>query len=128
MSKAAAVRRRSLPSRLMKSFVRAAFAVLALTLSACGRAPRPLVAGSDACDYCRMGVVDVRFGGELQGKNGRLYAFDAIECLASFYLDAADRDDVRSLWVADYATSKLIAVDSAVFVRATGVHSPMGRS
>lgn len=105
-----------------------ALACLVLTLLACDRAPRPLVAGTDACDYCRMGVSDVRFGGEVQIKNGRIYTFDSIECLASFYLDAADRDDVRGVWVADYSTTRLVAVDSAMFIKASRVQSPMGRS
>lgn len=105
-----------------------ALASLVFVLSACSNAPRPLAAGDDACDYCRMGVSDVRFGGELQAKNGRIYTFDSIECLASFYLDAADRNDVRGVWVADYSTSKLIAVDSALFVKAEHLHSPMGQS
>ena len=107
---------------------RPTLAGLLLALAACSSAPRPLVQGTDACDYCRMSVSDVRFGGELQVRNGRIYTFDSIECLASFYLDAADRDDVRGVWVANYSTSKLIAVDSALFVQASRVHSPMGRS
>jgi nitrous oxidase accessory protein len=105
-----------------------ALTALVLTLQACSGAPRPLVQGRDACDYCRMSVSDVRFGGELQVKNGRIYTFDSIECLASFYLDAADRGDVRAVWVANYSTSTLIAVDSALFVQAARVQSPMGRS
>jgi nitrous oxidase accessory protein len=112
----------------MRQFCRWALAGLVVALQACSAAPRPLVAGGDACDYCRMSVSDVRFGGELQVKNGRLYTFDSIECLASFYLGAAGRDDVRGVWVADYSASKLIAVDSAVFVQASLVQSPMGRS
>jgi nitrous oxidase accessory protein len=110
----------------MKRFSRIAFAV-ALTV-ACQQAPRPLVAGSDACAYCRMGVADVRFGGELQARSGRLFTFDAIECLTSFFLDADARGDVRNVWVSDYETSQLIPVDSALFIRSEKVHSPMGRS
>ncbi|MGH7695166.1 MAG: nitrous oxide reductase family maturation protein NosD [Gemmatimonadaceae bacterium] len=112
----------------MKRFYKLALASWLIALPACNNAPRALVAGRDACDYCRMGVSDVRFGGELQVQSGRIYTFDSIECLASFYLDAADRDDVRGVWVADYSTSKLVTVDSALFVQAEDVHSPMGRS
>jgi nitrous oxidase accessory protein len=75
-----------------------------------------------------MGVSDVRFGGELQSQSGRLFTFDAIECLTSFFLEARERNDVRGVWVADYETSKLIPVDSALFLRSTRVQSPMGRS
>ena len=102
---------------------------LALLLAmGCQRAPRPLVAGVDSCDFCRMTVSDTRFGGEIQSKTGKIHAFDAIECLASFHLAAVDRDDVRGAWVSDFETGRLVPVDSAVFLRDDRVNSPMGRS
>jgi nitrous oxidase accessory protein len=106
----------------------ATLALVAVALSACQQAPRPLVAGTDSCEYCRMGVADVRFGGELQTSTGRLYTFDAIECLTSFFLASSERNDVRGAWVSDYETATLIPVDSAVFLHATRIQSPMGRS
>jgi copper chaperone NosL len=101
------------------------FLVVAL---ACQRAPRPLVAGTDACDYCRMTVTDTRFGGELQSRTGRIHTFDAVECLASFYLDAASRDDIRAAWVSDFETGRLVPVDSAITLQEGSIASPMGRS
>jgi len=95
---------------------------------ACGSTPRPLVAGADACDYCRMTVSDVRFGAELQSRTGKIHTFDSIECLASFYLDAAGRDDVRAAWVTDFENTALVPVDSAVFLEGSTLNSPMGRS
>jgi copper chaperone NosL len=102
--------------------------VMAALLTACERAPRPLVAGVDACDFCRMTVSDIRFGGEIQSRTGRLHAFDAVECLASFHLDAADRDEVKAAWVSDFETGRLVPVDSAVFLQDSQLKSPMGRN
>lgn len=106
---------------------RAGSIALGLMAAACQRVPRPLVAGVDACDFCRMTVSDTRFGGEIQSRTGRLYAFDAVECLASFHLDADARGDVRAAWVSDFETGRLVPVDSATFVQDGRVHSPMGR-
>lgn len=74
-----------------------------------------------------MNIADLRFAGELQSRSGRIFTFDAIECLASFFIDARARDDVRAVWVSDYESSELVPVDSAVFLRLRGVQSPMGR-
>lgn len=101
--------------------------VLALA-AACEPGPRPLVAGVDTCDFCRMTVSDTRFGGEILSAGGRIRTFDAVECLASFHLDATARDDVRGAWVADFETTRLVPVDSAVFVSGGSIASPMGRS
>ena len=102
--------------------------LVGLVALGCQRAPRPLVAGVDACDFCRMTVTDTRFGGEIQSRTGKIHTFDAVECLASFHLAATDRDDVRGAWVSDFEDSRLVPVDSAVFLRDAGISSPMGRS
>jgi copper chaperone NosL len=112
--------------RLTSTPALALIALLATT--ACQRGPRPLVAGTDACDFCRMTISDVRFGAELMSRTGRVHTFDAIECLASFYLDAEARDDVRSVWVADFESGRLVTADSAVFLQGGSLRSPMGRS
>ena len=99
-----------------------------LCATACQRGARPLVAGTDACDFCRMTISDVRFGAELMSRTGRIHTFDAIECPASFYLDAEARDDVGGVWVADFESGRLITADSAVFLQGGSLRSPMGRS
>jgi copper chaperone NosL len=108
--------------------VRQLVILLGLVAAGCQRAPRPLVAGVDACEFCRMTVSDTRFGGEIQSRTGKIHTFDAVECLASFHLAATDRDDVRGAWVSDFEGGRLVPVDSAVFVRDGNVSSPMGRS
>ncbi len=75
-----------------------------------------------------MTVSDVRFGGEIQSRTGRIHAFDSVECLASFYVDASGRDDVRGAWVTDFESGRFVPVDSAVFIADGTVASPMGRS
>lgn len=102
--------------------------VLALSGLACERAPRPLVAGVDACDFCRMTVSDTRFGGEIESNTGRIHTFDAVECLASFHLHASERGDVKRAWVSDFETGRFVPVDSALYVQDGRVKSPMGRN
>lgn len=106
---------------------RRALALVLVSSLGCQRVPRPLEAGVDACEFCRMTISDVRFGGEIQSRAGRLHAFDSAECLASYYLDAESRNDVRAAWVSDFDSGRLVPVDSAVFLEDSRISSPMGR-
>ncbi|MHB2034097.1 MAG: nitrous oxide reductase family maturation protein NosD, partial [Gemmatimonadaceae bacterium] len=92
--------------------------------------PRPIAYGRDVCAYCLMQINDARYAAELVTHTGKVYTFDSIECLVSYYqtLDAAHRGAVESLWVSDYAhPGTLIAATSAAYLRAAGPGSPMGR-
>ncbi|HWP02400.1 MAG TPA: nitrous oxide reductase accessory protein NosL [Gemmatimonadaceae bacterium] len=107
---------------------RSVWIVTAAWLAACRAGPRPLVPGTDSCDFCRMTIADVRFGGEIVTGTGRVYTFDSIECLASFYLQAERRDAFRGVWVSDYSTGVLIPVERAEFLAGSTIKSPMGRA
>lgn len=101
--------------------------LLVLVVAACSARPRPLVAGEDACDFCRMVVSDPRFGGQVITQEGRLRTFDSVECLAGYIAAmGADTASLRGVWVADYATTAMIPVAEAQFLRGGTLHSPMG--
>jgi copper chaperone NosL len=109
---------------------RAGFGLAVVVLVACRPGPRPIEYGQDACAYCRMQIDDPRYGGELVMTTGKIYTFDSVECLVSYYqsLDGAHRAQVASLWVADFRHPRtLIPVDSAWFLHRSGPGSPMGR-
>jgi len=56
-----------------------------------------------------------------------VYAFDAIECLASYYLQNAAAGDDSSIWVADFANpGRWVEAKNALFVRNDAHQSPMG--
>lgn len=89
---------------------------------------RPLIAGEDACAYCRMTISDLRFGGEAITATGRVLTFDAIECMAS-WARSAPAADRRKLFVMDLQhPGAFVAVDSAGFLVGTSASTPMGRS
>ena len=101
----------------------------ALLLAACAAAgPRPIAYDQDTCAFCRMTVSDPRYGAELVSTHGRVYTFDSVECLASYYL--ANRDNARSVWVTSAdRPGELVAAEKARFHRAEAgaeAGSPMG--
>ena len=67
----------------MKTFKIVAIMMVAL-LSACSRAPEPVQYGKDACAHCRMTIMDKRFAAEIITAKGKVFKFDAAECMADF--------------------------------------------
>jgi len=108
--------------------IRRASAALAVAAAACAPStPRAIVDAGKPCDYCRMTVSDERFGGQLITRKGKLYVFDSIECLASFYVQQPETAELSKVWVADYANpGEWIPAASAVFARSEEHPSPMG--
>lgn len=102
--------------------------ILALLVSSCGaNGPRTLVAGEDACAYCRMEITDPRFGAQVITQTGRIHVFDSVECAAAFVRGNAP-ESIASVWVADLLSGTFVAAESAGFLSGSETLAPMGRT
>lgn len=103
------------------------FFALAL-LAACAEGPRALVAGQDACAYCRMTIDDPRFGALVRTAKGKLQTFDSIECAAAYVAALRDTERPQAVWVADFdAPARWVDAEQARYLHASRLRSPMGR-
>jgi copper chaperone NosL len=55
-----------------------------IMLIACNPERKPIQYGEDKCAFCRMSIVDQRFGGEIVTQKGKVYMFDAVECMVNY--------------------------------------------
>jgi copper chaperone NosL len=102
-----------------------------LMLSGCSASePVPINYGEDACDYCRMTIVEQGFGSEFVTTTGKAYRFDSIECLAAYLMTRPEPGEEQGVaWVSNFAGShEFLAVEAASFVHAPAERSPMGLS
>ncbi|HVW99101.1 MAG TPA: nitrous oxide reductase accessory protein NosL [Candidatus Babeliaceae bacterium] len=101
---------------------------LAAIMASCSMTPQPIQYGKDACDFCRMTIMDPKFGGELITKKGKVFKFDSEECLVNYYkINSAHQGDFRSILVADFShPGKMLVADHAVFLQDESIGSPMG--
>lgn len=99
-----------------------------LLLAACSSGPKPIEYGKDACDFCRMTIMDPKFGGEFVTKKGKVYKFDAVECMANYYHDhEAETKNLTTILVANYADlGKMLNANQAVFMQNDKIKSTMG--
>jgi len=103
------------------------FLLLFLTIS-CSVKERPVSYGSDECAYCKMTIMDHRYGAELVTQKGKVYTFDAAECLVEYlYRYEGSAEDFAYLLVTSYTEpDQLIDANSATFLVSKKMPSPMG--
>ncbi len=94
----------------------------------CQHQPDPIHYGLDQCEYCKMTIVEELYGGVRLTDKGKRFTFDSVECLAADYLDLAVAErSQHSYYLADFEhPGELIPLDSAIFVHAVRLPSPMG--
>ncbi len=102
--------------------------VIAFALAGCTRKAKwePILYSQDACHHCKMIISDKRFGAEFVTEKGKIYKFDAIECLGNYRKTHAHVKG--SAFVADsFHEGQMIEFTKARFFHDPAVRSPMGQ-
>ncbi|RAW02558.1 nitrous oxide reductase accessory protein NosL [Pseudochryseolinea flava] len=101
--------------------------MMAWCMMACSVEPEPLVYGKDACHTCKMTLMDHKFGAELVTTKGKIYKFDDVNCMLSFYnSNEVSIENVKNLLIVDFAKpEKLIDAKNALYIKAEAIKSPM---
>lgn len=110
---------------------RIAIAATTLTLfyiTGCAIRTEPISYGKDSCDFCRMTIMDPKFGGEILTKKGRVYKFDDEVCLAKFlHSNALKPEAIAKQVLIDFSKGGgWIDTKTAWLVTSADLKSPMG--
>ncbi len=99
---------------------------MAFLFASCGVKPKPINYNEDQCHACKMIISDSRFGAELVTKKGKIYKYDAIECMVPV-IRSNSEDDYAYIMVTDFhKPGKLIDATSATYLQSENLPSPMG--
>ncbi len=97
-----------------------------LFLSGCSVEPSPIDYGKDSCNFCAMTIVDNQHAAEIVTKKGKVYKYDAIECMVN-EMKERNEDDLAFLLFTDYMDpGKLVEVKNGTFLISKNLPSPMG--
>lgn len=104
------------------------FFVISGLFHGCGeKAPEPINFGHDGCAFCKMTIIDPKFGAELITKKGKIFKFDAVECMVHFeQKQYVKPEEIGRYFVTDASGKGLIAAEEAMFMHSEKLPSPMG--
>ena len=97
-------------------------------ISSCTIKPQPIDYGNEICAFCSMNIVDQRFGSEIVTNKGKVYKFDAIECLVNFKFENPSISKNTGLLLTNTLDKpgQLIEVEKCQFLHSKTLPSPMG--
>ncbi|OBX22570.1 MULTISPECIES: nitrous oxide reductase accessory protein NosL [Bizionia] len=100
--------------------------LLGVTFTSCTVKPEPINYGQDACHFCKMTIVDKVHAAEVVTHKGKVYKFDATECMVNF-MDDFDTAEIK-LYLTNHFNQPetLIDATNATFLISKNVPSPMG--
>ncbi|MCB0461826.1 MAG: nitrous oxide reductase accessory protein NosL [Flavobacteriaceae bacterium] len=99
---------------------------LLLIFFSCNVSPKAIEYGSDGCYFCKMTIVDKVHAAEIVTKKGKVYKFDATECMVNFMGDF-DTSEIELYLSNNYTDPEaLIDATQATFLISENIPSPMG--
>ncbi|NRD24352.1 nitrous oxide reductase accessory protein NosL [Winogradskyella litoriviva] len=110
----------------MKTLKHYSILTLLLIFSSCNVSPKPIEYGSDGCHFCKMTIVDKVHATEFITKKGKVYKFDATECMIN-YFDEFDTSEIE-LYLTNYFSKPEALTDAtkATYIISKNIPSPMG--
>lgn len=101
--------------------------ILLIILASCKVESKKINYNTDHCHYCDMTIVDKTHAAQYVTKKGKVYMFDAIECMVNNLNKTNNEDAMVFLLVADYANpGNLVDAKTATYLISKKIKSPMG--
>ena len=101
---------------------------LSVLISSCSTKPEPFKYGKDDCYFCKMGIVDPKFGGEVITKKGKVYKFDDIICMARYIKSGVLKENeiAQKVVINFEKENDFLDVSKTTFRVSPELRSPMG--
>ncbi len=99
--------------------------LLILFVLSCTPQAKPIEYGSDICHYCKMTIVDPQHAAQIVTQKGKVYSFDAIECMINYIDDYPNNHAIMS--VCNYLEPKaFLEAEKSYYLISKNIPSPMG--
>lgn len=103
------------------------YIILPFFIAGCSPSVRDIEYGKEQCHYCRMTVIDHQHAAQAVTDKGKVFVFDAIECMVNYLQHDGADIKFAHLVVCDYENpGVLISTEAATFLISKSLPSPMG--
>lgn len=110
----------------MKTLKHYTLMALLLIFISCNISPQAIDYGNDGCHFCKMTIVDKVHAAEVVTKKGKVYKFDASECMINF-MKQFETNEIKLYLSNNYTEPEaLIDATKATFLISENIPSPMG--
>lgn len=101
--------------------------LLCIVALSCTTGPEPIHFGNDQCAFCKMTIMDRKFGSELITEKGRIFKFDDINCMVHYMDEQKILPETQTrLYVIDYSNpGVLIDAKAATYLQSDNLKTPM---
>lgn len=101
--------------------------VCVFMLSSCKIEPEPIHYGKDFCEFCKMTIMDKKFGTELMTSKGKIHKFDDTGCMVKFMKSSniGESDCKHIVFSTLNIPNNFISFKKAFFVKSVRLQSPM---
>ena len=95
-------------------------------ISACTIGPKPITYGESTCHFCSMTIVDKQHAAQLVTSKGKVFNFDALECMLN-HINTIEEEKIGLLLTNTYHQPEVLTeVQTCTFLISYGIPSPMG--
>jgi len=100
----------------------------ALWLAGCGKPKfEPVeIAAEDMCAFCKMAISEKQYAAEFLNRDGDVFKYDEIGCMASYVAEKKVGDSVAAFYVVDFHSKRWLKAEEADFIISPNFHTPMG--
>ena len=96
-------------------------------LMGCTTETEPISYGKDICSFCKMTIMDKKFGTELVTKKGKIFKFDDVGCMIK-YMKTSNTEEANCQHLVLNSFEKpgeFIPFEKAFFIKSENLKSPM---
>ena len=102
------------------------FITIVIALGACKPEAGKIEYGKDGCSFCSMTIVDNQHAAQIVTDKGKVFKFDAVECMLNDYKKRV-KSEVALILVNNYDDpGQFIPAENAAFLISKAIPSPMG--